>query len=128
MKKVSFDFDDTLSFSSVQEYAKYLIDQNIEVHIVTSRYEDPSKYPFPCNHNDLFEVSKKLGIPNEHIHFTDFVSKDCFFLHFKDFIWHLDDNYSELFLINENTNTKGIWSLDGNYKYNCNKLLGLNTE
>jgi hypothetical protein len=128
MKKVSFDFDDTLSFGSTQDYAKFLIDHDIEIHIVTSRYEDPSKYSFECNHDDLFEVSKKLGIPNEHIHFTNFSPKCYFFISNTDFVWHLDDNFEEICSINAYTDTLGVWSLDGNYKHSCNTLLGLNSE
>jgi len=40
MKKVVFDYDDTLSIPSIQEYAKMLIEKDVEVWIVTSRFDD----------------------------------------------------------------------------------------
>jgi len=128
MKKVSFDFDNTLEFQSIQNYAKKLMEEGIEVHIVTSRYEDPSKYSFECNHEDLFEVVNKLGIKKENIHFTNMESKCNFFLNNPDFIWHLDDDNLQIIMINSNTKVKGIWSLDGNFIYHCNKTLNINTE
>jgi HKD family nuclease len=127
-KKVSFDFDDTLSFEIIQNYAKSLIEQGIEVHIVTSRYEDPSKYNFPCDHNDLLNVAINLSIPKSHIHFTNFENKAHFFAGNPDFIWHMDDNPDETAIINSFTNTKGIFWLDSNWKYKCNKLLDLPNE
>ena len=40
MITVSFDFDDTLSKKSVQNYAKSLIDNGVNVLIVTARYSN----------------------------------------------------------------------------------------
>lgn len=129
MKKVSFDFDDTLSLKQIQEYAKTLAEQEIEIHIVTTRYEDLSKYSTKLleqygnfNHDDLFKITKELNIPRERVHFTDFTYK-CEFFKDKDFIWHLDDNQIELDLINYGTNVKGINALTGNYEQLCNELL-----
>lgn len=130
MKKVSFDFDDTLSFKSTQDYAKKLIGEGIEVHITTSRYADLKDYypvVWPDGHSDLFKVAKELSIPEEHIHFTNFINKFKF-LKDKDFVWHLDDNNLEIEFINHYTKTKGIWSLSGNYEYDCNKLLDITDE
>ena len=53
MQKVSFDFDNTLDFEHIQMYAKNLIEKKIEVWIVTSRYEDTSKYNFHATNDDL---------------------------------------------------------------------------
>ena len=122
--KVSFDFDETLSFKSVQEYAKELIEKGIEVHIVTSRYENRDDYDFVWEngHNDLFKVADNLGIPRENIHFTNMEDKFHFFLD-KDFIWHLDDNNVELLCININTKTKGIDRVKSNWKQKCEELI-----
>lgn len=126
MKKVSFDFDNTLEFQSIQNYAKKLIEEGIEVHIVTSRYEDLSKYSFECDHEDMFEVVNKLGIKKENIHFTNMEYKWRFFIKNPDFIWHLDDNGEEIQLFHiHKVKTKCIWSLSGNYEYDCNDLLNL---
>ena len=102
MKKVSFDFDGTLDIEIVQNYAKLLIDKGIEVHIVTTRWEDPTKYPFLCNHNDLFEIANKIGIKKENIHFNNMEYKYTFFLNNPNFIWHLDDNYEEKYEMDTN--------------------------
>jgi len=128
MRKVSFDFDDTLEFESIQIYAESLLDhEDIELHITTSRYEDLKDY-LPIvhkgGHDYLFEVAKKLDIPKENIHFTNFKDKVVFF-EGKDFIWHLDDSYTECTQINRNTNTKAINSLASNWMYECNKALNL---
>jgi hypothetical protein len=40
MKKVSFDFDSTLSRDDVQEFASDLIDLGFDVWVVTSRFND----------------------------------------------------------------------------------------
>ena len=100
MKKVSFDFDDTLSYEEVQEYAKSLIEQGIDVHIVTSRYEDVTRYPFNIsNHDDLNTVATKLGIDLDNIHFTNMENKYHFFQKNSDFIWHLDNDEVEISLM-----------------------------
>lgn len=139
MKKVSFDFDDTLSFKSTQDYAKTLIDKGIEVHITTSRYESINDYPKDflkaweklygkkATNIDLYLVAKELNISEEYIHFTNMQDKYLFFKD-KDFIWHLDDSYVECLLINKNTETKGIDSLSGNYQELCNQLLNIENE
>ena len=137
MKKVSFDFDDTLSFESVQDYAKKLIAEGVEVHITTSRYENISDYPKDflenwektygkkATTNDLFDIATELGIPKERIHFTNMQYKSEF-LTDQNFVWHLDDNDKEIFLIQRsNIKTKGIYLLGSDYDYKCNELLGL---
>jgi hypothetical protein len=128
MKKVSFDFDETLDFEIVQEYAKSLIEQGVDVHIVTSRYEDVTRYPFytpqiNLNHNDLFKIAEELGLDKEHIHFTNFTNKYHFFEANQDFIWHLDNDAEEVFLINKHTKTTGIEFMYEDWDYKCNELL-----
>lgn len=122
MKKVSFDFDDTLEHEDVQKYAKELIDKGIEVWIVTTRWEDPTKYSFPATNDDLFEVAKKLGIPKEHIHFNNMKYKGPF-LNGKEFVWHLDDNPEEVALLDRTDTTGVILWLDGSWEKTCNTLL-----
>jgi len=133
MRKISFDFDDTLEFESVQLYAKSLMNiknQDIEIHIVTSRYENLKSYlpvVWPNGHANLYKVAKELNIPNDRIHFTNFTNKDSFFID-KDFIWHLDDCFHECLLINRNTKTKAINSLNSDWIYKCNELLNIPNE
>lgn len=102
--KVSFDFDDTLSRESIQQFARELIDSGIDVWIVTSRYKDK-------DNRDLFEVADLIGIGRDNIIFTEWCNK----YHFVDgFVFHLDDDHEELDLINKNTSTLGIscWGSD----------------
>ena len=112
MRKVSFDFDNTLSRESVQKLAKEFIERGFEVHIVTSRYEDTSRYENTewqiTNNKDLFKVIDYLHIPRENIHFMNMKSKEKFFKENPDFLFHLDDDLDEILKINENTKIPGI--------------------
>lgn len=136
--KVSFDFDGTLTQEEVQFYAKELLDKNVEVHITTSRYSNPSSYPiYNRSKQDAIEVIKawrevsetvkKLGIPKKHIHYTEFKDKVEWFEEHPEynFIWHLDDNVMELLYINScpRLDIKGILVHDKDWKEKCNKLL-----
>ena len=124
MKKVSFDFDGTLSKNKVQQYAKMLIKEGVECWIVTSRMGF-GKEPQPNWNDDLFEIAKEIGIPKEHIHFCCMDNK-ANFLNGKGFIWHLDDDLIELSFIKTNSDCKPI-SCFGNKTYiqKCSYLLGL---
>lgn len=90
MKKVSFDFDDTLDRGDVQTYAQQLLNEGVEVWIVTAR-ED-----LPIDNRDLFSVSDRLGIPRNHIVFVSYRLKAEYFKNHPDFIWHLDNDFNEL--------------------------------
>ena len=118
--RVSFDFDDTLEYKYVQDYAKELVERGIEVWIVTTRYEDVSRYSFECSHDKLYEAANYIGISNDHIHFNNMEYKYLFFEK-EDFIFHLDDNYRELSLMRD-LNTVGVL-LDRNWIEKCNELL-----
>ena len=120
--KLSFDFDSTLSKRSIQEFAKSLIEQGHEIWIVTSRLTN-EKANNPNWNNDLFIVAESLNISNDRIYFTCGEDKSKFFQD-KDFIWHLDDDRYELYLINRETKTVGIscWN-NITYKRKCLKLL-----
>jgi len=127
MKKVSFDFDGTLSRVDVQDYAKSLIERGIEVWIVTSRLHEKNADNLQWN-DDLYEVAEKLGIPKSQIHFMNyniFMDDKSYWLKEHEFIWHLDDDFTEIKSIQrECKNTKGI-SVFGNstWKRKCDKLL-----
>lgn len=112
MIKVSFDFDHTLSFSSIQLYAKKLIEMGIEVWIITSRGDDEfQKTKWKATHvntnDDLYRVARALEIPMERIHFTNYENKSEF-IKDKGFLWHLDDDVIELSFINSDTNCIGV--------------------
>jgi hypothetical protein len=109
MAKVSFDFDSTLSVDVVEDYAKRLVDEGNEVWIVTSRsHADDLVY-----NGDLYDCAERIGILKEHIHFC--YSKDkSEFLKDKGFLWHLDDDCYELYLIRTDTDVFPIWRKEGN--------------
>lgn len=135
--KVSFDYDNTLSIASIQEYAKMLIDKGVEVWIVTRRFDSEDKYTLdflkeiqvePDNlkkqHVELFEVADRLGIKRENIIFMNMNPKYLFFKSNPDFVWHLDDDWTENTSITEFTSIKAItWFGNRDWKVECSKLL-----
>jgi hypothetical protein len=106
MMKVSFDYDGTLFLTSVEEYAKELVQRGIEVWVVTSRVgDDDTENDFqpwksPNWNEDLWESCDRIGIPKERVKFTSFKDK-IEFLEGKDFLFHLDDDLYELTAIME---------------------------
>lgn len=121
--KVSFDFDDTLDKEHVQDYAKMLVENMVEVHIVTARVSD-KYYPLPVN-NDLYNIAQKLGIKREHVHFTDGDWKVGFFIRNTGFVWHLDNDYRELVKISraKECKTYPISVLTTTFTTKCNRIL-----
>jgi len=93
--KVTFDFDCTLDREAIQDYASELIANGHEIHIVTSRLAD-DKAPSIYWNLDLYQVSDKLKIKRENIHFMSMEDKSFFFMENDDFIWHLDDDWDVL--------------------------------
>jgi len=131
-KKVSFDFDETLEFKPIMEYARELIDRGIEVWIVTSRFGNDELYKrffhtstnVDLTNRDLWEVANNLGIPEERVHFTNKDNK-WHFIKDKGFIWHLDDDYEENKLILKHcAPTKAIGAFNNpKWKWKCEKIL-----
>ena len=106
--KISFDFDNTLTRPSVQEFATQLIHEGHEVWIVTSRYSeegapDNLKNNVRLSNRDVFEVAEDCGINLNHIHFTNMEFK-VKFLEENNFLIHVDDDLSELFEIRTHAN------------------------
>lgn len=132
MRKVSFDFDGTLSKESVQKYAKELFDKGFEVWIVTLRFENhlnDKLYGKDYNNEDLYAIADQIGIKREHIVFTALVDKGEYFSKHDDFIFHLDDSYPQIKDVTEKcVNTKPVWlfnfSLDQlKWVEECNELI-----
>lgn len=90
---VSIDFDDTLSTKDGQEMAKRLIDEGVNLFIITRRQKDDSE--------EVYKIAEDIGIPKENIYFTNGKLK-----------WetikklgitkHIDNNSDELDAIKEN--------------------------
>lgn len=117
MNKVSFDFDQTLSRSYVQEFAKDLIAQDVEVWVHTAR----PVYEGIKTHFDLFKVTDSLKIPREKVVFCNYVDKAEFLDN--TFKWHLDDDELELIAINNNLLTIGIQVQSPIWQQKCLKYL-----
>jgi len=129
--KVSFDFDGTIEFRHIKEYAKELVERGLEVWIVTSRFGDQELYQKFFNttinvaltNNDLWEVVEETGILKERVHFTNMKNK-WEFIKDKGFLWHIDDDWIENKMIDDKTSTKSISSF-GNpeWREQCEKII-----
>ena len=97
-KKVSFDFDDTLTQRKWQLKAMQLKDEGYTVYIVTRRQSSASA--------EVYKIADEIGIPHSRVYFTNGKMK-----------WetikrlgigkHYDNNEDEIRLINENTDARG---------------------
>lgn len=131
--KISFDFDGTLDRKHIQQYAKYLVKSGFEVWIVTSRFDKEhyiKQFQIQIENdinNDLFKAADELGIKRQNIHFTNMENKYLFFID-KDFIFHLDDDWTENKNILKYTKTKGIDSLCSSWKQKCQRILKQRTN
>ena len=114
--KVSFDFDGTLEYKPVMDYARELIKRKVKVYIVTARHHQ--------FFNDVIEVADGLKIPHRRIIFTGGDEKFPFFKDNKDFAFHLDDDLTTTRLINERTQVKGVayWA-NPEWKEECKEAL-----
>ena len=132
LKKVSFDFDSTLSLKSVQDYAESLISKGYDLWVVTSRLPDDSDPKWkirgmwvPIDNSDLFEVTDRLGIKRDQIIFTSHrIKSEVMNEMGLEFLFHLDDDWVELNHINRETKTKGVSCFGtSGWKQKCNKIL-----
>lgn len=127
---VSFDFDGTLSRPDVQEYARALIDDGIDVIITTSRYDENNKHLYPINptNEDLYAVTDELGISREKINFMNMGLK-ADFLKDTDVIWHLDDDEVEVRELDALAHPIiGVSVNEDTWKDLCDTLIEFNVE
>lgn len=90
MKRVSFDFDDTLTREEVLNYACELIELGVDVWIVTSRH---------ISHwYEVIQVADKIKLPHYRVIFTGGYKKEKV-IRSLGFSFHLDDDLSELSLL-----------------------------
>ena len=96
MKRVSFDFDGTLTERRVLQFAKKLRDEGYELWITTLRHSDESIAALGIktfyNNEKLFKIAKQLRIKANHIQFCNETGYKLDYLIDKDFSFHLDDN------------------------------------
>jgi len=100
MKKISFDFDGTLSRKDIHSFAREMALAGHEVWIVTSRYGDEEGMAnnwhwIPGQNEKVFATAKDIGIPEDRIVFTNMRPK-IEFLEGKGFAFHIDDDVEEL--------------------------------
>ena len=113
--KISFDFDGTLEYKEVQEFAKELIGKGHQVCILTTRYSNPMSYSWAKSnpkhaktlHDNLFAVAKYIGI--KEINFTEYQWKTTKIDELKIDL-HLDDNFGdEVVPINATRRAYAVW-------------------
>lgn len=126
--KISFDFDSTLDREDVQEFAKQLVKDGHEIWITTSRFDTESSLKkgwwwIEKNNQQLYEVAEECGIPKENIAFTAMIDK-IKFLEGKNFLFHLDDDETELEFIEESDDKcVGVWVELKTWKETCINLI-----
>ena len=96
--RISFDFDCTLGEDIIQRKASLLINSNeySDIFIITARNKGESY------NRDLISVAKRLGIPDENIHYTEGGWKWSKIKELEIDI-HFDDVPEECELISKNT-------------------------
>lgn len=98
-KRISFDFDDTLTTAKGQDMARRFLAANDEIFIITARTQS--------NGGPVYEMAHKLGIKKENVYFT--AGKHKYILVNKLRIdKHIDNNTEELQLIRENSQAEAI--------------------
>lgn len=123
MKRVSFDFDHTLSNVEMQRLAYTLIGLGVEVWVCTARCSSEDKMYDNWGNEDLFLVTDSLKIPRNRIIFCDYEEK-LPFLEAEGFIWHLDDDNVVIRSL-KHSYVKGIHCLQKGWLDKCIKLLNL---
>ena len=135
--RVSLDFDDTLTYPEVAEYAAELVDKGIDVWIVTARYDDEKVLkrfgqkmsngkiylPFGAGNDDLYKLADEIGIPRENIKFTNVQGKGEWFKKHPNFEWHLEDSPKQIFDIENVSSVPVINVLSRDWKEQAEKLL-----
>ncbi|MCA4782338.1 hypothetical protein IF125_08675 [Empedobacter stercoris] len=129
MRKVSFDFDGTLTEKIVQDYAKYLINKGFHIYVCTFRTKEYNDKLFkivdkstPAN-NDLYKITDLLKIPRENIIFTEMDLKSKFLD--ESFICHLDDDWTVIKDLEKNSKVNPIDVMQPKWKIQCNEILNL---
>lgn len=100
-KRISFDFDDTLTTAKGQDMARRYLAANDEIFIITARTQS--------NGGPVYAMAEKLGIKKENVYFT--AGKHKYMLVNRLRIdKHIDNNEEELQLIRENS-TAEAWKI-----------------
>lgn len=100
-KRISFDFDDTLTTAKGQDMARRYLAANDEIFIITARTQS--------NGGPVYAMAEKLGIKKENVYFTGGKHKWMTVKKLR-IDKHIDNNEEELQLIRENT-TAEAWKI-----------------
>lgn len=100
-KRISFDFDDTLTTAKGQDMARRFLAANDEIFIITARTQS--------NGGPVYSMAEKLGIKKENVYFTAGKHKWMLVKRLR-IEKHIDNNEEELQLIRENT-TAEAWKI-----------------
>ena len=95
--KVSFDFDGTLTEEPMQKLCAKFKTLGADIFITTSRTKKLMG-EFKVDNDDLYQLADKMDIPRQNITFTAYEDK---FLFLDDMDMHFDNDFEEVFLINE---------------------------
>lgn len=113
---ITLDFDGCTSTKEVQDFYHQIKDK-ANVFVLTRRYDCLHKHLWKDNpsNDEVWYVVEKLGIPKENVFFTNFKYK-YHFLKDTFVLLHLDDDWNEIEYINKHTSTKGICTMETNWK------------
>lgn len=100
-KRISFDFDDTLTTAKGQDMARRYLAANDEIFIITARTQS--------NGGPVYAMAEKLGIKKENVYFTGGKHKYMLVNRLR-IDKHIDNNEEELQLIRENS-TAEAWKI-----------------
>lgn len=115
--KVAIDFENTLTKFEVFEFANDLLNEGIEVHVLTSKIGHiKSDY-----NKDILKAARGLNIPYANVIFTN--DKRDYFLSHKGYEFYLSDNLIDLQLVDGLVKTVPIFG-NKNWKRECLGLVG----
>lgn len=131
--RVTFDFDNTLSRTDVQMYARELVQRGMCVWVLTMRYDEIHKHKWaadPCN-EDLYKVLDKVGIPRWKVRFCNMeewggmCNAKAKYLQGTNVIFHLDDSPEELcsFKLFKGNKTLPIQVRQPHWKHKCERAI-----
>jgi len=124
--RITIDWDGTLEKQSVQERIKQLIDDGIDVWILTTRFPPETNDNWFNVNQILFETAVQLGIPKEKIVFTSWVWKYNWLNENLDVILHLDDSFQEINNILRYSKTLPISVHSSNWFHKIKRILKTN--
>ncbi len=105
MALITIDYDNTLSTKRIQNLVKQIWNTN-DIFVLTSRLDCLKLKEYNLNSNDdLYATCEEVGIPERNVIFTNQVKKLYWIQNSKVDI-HIDDDDSEIRIINSLSNTK----------------------